>query len=94
SADTVETVDGLRELLAFGGLAERRRRLAEQGRRIGSSPTSARRGGITHARARRSPSAPRHWDRRERPCTTCSERSSPLLGAIAPTPEATAYART
>lgn len=37
SADTVETVDGLRELLAFGGLAERRRRLAEQGRRVGKA---------------------------------------------------------
>ncbi|MGW0615606.1 ABC transporter ATP-binding protein [Streptomyces sp. NPDC002788] len=37
SADTVETVDGLRELLAFGGLAERRRRLAEQGRRVGET---------------------------------------------------------
>ncbi|MGW0842284.1 ABC transporter ATP-binding protein [Streptomyces sp. NPDC002787] len=37
SADTVETVDGLRELLAFGGLAERRRRLAEQGRRVGEA---------------------------------------------------------
>src|SRR5688500_6971577 len=29
SADTVETVDGLRELLAFGALAGRRRKLAE-----------------------------------------------------------------
>ncbi|MER7576557.1 ABC transporter ATP-binding protein [Streptomyces sp. NPDC126514] len=37
SADTVETVDGLRELLAFGGLAERRRRLADQGRRVGEA---------------------------------------------------------
>ncbi|MFD3733032.1 ABC transporter ATP-binding protein [Streptomyces sp. NPDC058632] len=37
SADTVETVDGLRELLAFGALAERRRRLAEQGRRVGEA---------------------------------------------------------
>ncbi|MDX3638355.1 ABC transporter transmembrane domain-containing protein, partial [Streptomyces sp. MB09-02B] len=37
SADTVEAVDGLRELLAFGGLAERRRRLAEQGRRVGAA---------------------------------------------------------
>ncbi|GEC03677.1 ABC transporter [Streptomyces spinoverrucosus] len=37
SADTVETVDGLRELLAFGGLAERRGRLAEQGRRVGEA---------------------------------------------------------
>ncbi|WP_328773321.1 ABC transporter ATP-binding protein [Streptomyces sp. NBC_00286] len=37
SADSVETVDGLRELLAFGGLAERRRRLAEQGRRVGEA---------------------------------------------------------
>ncbi|GAA2258782.1 ABC transporter [Streptomyces ruber] len=35
SADTVETVDGLRELLAFGALAERRRRLAERGRQVG-----------------------------------------------------------
>ncbi|WP_210570381.1 ABC transporter ATP-binding protein [Streptomyces sp. GESEQ-4] len=37
SADTVETVDGLRELLAFGGLAERRGRLAEQGRQVGDA---------------------------------------------------------
>ncbi|MDG9711396.1 ABC transporter ATP-binding protein [Streptomyces sp. DH10] len=37
SADTVETVDGLRELLAFGWLAERRRRLAEQGRQVGQA---------------------------------------------------------
>ncbi|MGW0733103.1 ABC transporter ATP-binding protein [Streptomyces sp. NPDC002851] len=40
SADTVETVDGLRELLAFGGLAERRRRIAEQGRRVGAAQRS------------------------------------------------------
>ncbi|MDG9713622.1 ABC transporter ATP-binding protein [Streptomyces sp. DH10] len=37
SADTVEAVDGLRELLAFGGLTERRGRLAEQGRRVGDA---------------------------------------------------------
>ncbi|GAB2887006.1 ABC transporter ATP-binding protein [Streptomyces deserti] len=37
SADTVEAVDGLRELLAFGGLTERRRRLAAQGRRVGDA---------------------------------------------------------
>ncbi|MEV6962524.1 ABC transporter ATP-binding protein [Streptomyces sp. NPDC051207] len=37
SADTVETVDGLRELLTFGRLAERRQRLAEQGRRVGDA---------------------------------------------------------
>ncbi|WP_328875511.1 ABC transporter ATP-binding protein/permease [Streptomyces sp. NBC_00287] len=37
SADTVETVDGLRELLAFGRLGERRGRLAEQGRRVGEA---------------------------------------------------------
>ncbi|MGX1135511.1 ATP-binding cassette subfamily C protein CydC [Streptomyces glaucescens] len=37
SADTVETVDGLRELLAFGALAERRRRLAERGREVGDA---------------------------------------------------------
>ncbi|MGP4085815.1 ABC transporter ATP-binding protein [Streptomyces sp. KR55] len=37
SADSVETVDGLRELLAFGGLTERRGRLAEQGRRVGEA---------------------------------------------------------
>ncbi|MBA8979672.1 ABC-type multidrug transport system fused ATPase/permease subunit [Streptomyces aureorectus] len=37
SADTVETVDGLRELLAFGGLPERRRRLAERGRQVGAA---------------------------------------------------------
>ncbi len=40
SADTVETVDGLRELLAFGGLTERRGRLAEQGRRVGEAQRS------------------------------------------------------
>ncbi|MGW5614489.1 ABC transporter ATP-binding protein [Streptomyces sp. NPDC003877] len=37
SADTVETVDGLRELLAFGRLAERRRTLAERGRQLGDA---------------------------------------------------------
>ncbi|MFJ5731754.1 ABC transporter ATP-binding protein [Streptomyces paradoxus] len=37
SADTVETVDGLRELLAFGALAQRRRRLAERGRQVGAA---------------------------------------------------------
>ncbi|MET9831100.1 ABC transporter ATP-binding protein [Streptomyces sp. NPDC006385] len=37
SADTVETVDGLRELLAFGGLAARRRLLARQGRKVGEA---------------------------------------------------------
>ncbi|MFF5253978.1 ABC transporter ATP-binding protein [Streptomyces leeuwenhoekii] len=37
SADTVETIDGLRELLAFGALAERRRRLAERGRQVGEA---------------------------------------------------------
>ncbi|MFF5516330.1 ABC transporter ATP-binding protein [Streptomyces coeruleorubidus] len=37
SADTVETVDGLRELLAFGRLAERRRTLAERGRQVGDA---------------------------------------------------------
>ncbi|MBC9731310.1 ABC transporter ATP-binding protein [Streptomyces sp. TRM68367] len=37
SADTVEAVDGLRELLAFGALAERRRLLAEQGHRVGEA---------------------------------------------------------
>ncbi|WAX76662.1 ABC transporter ATP-binding protein [Streptomyces sp. KMM 9044] len=37
SADTVETVDGLRELLAFGALTERRRRLAERGRQVGDA---------------------------------------------------------
>jgi ABC-type multidrug transport system fused ATPase/permease subunit len=37
SADTVETVDGLRELLAFGALAERRHRLAERGRQVGDA---------------------------------------------------------
>ncbi|MGA5280868.1 ABC transporter ATP-binding protein [Streptomyces griseoincarnatus] len=37
SADTVETVDGLRELLAFGALAERRRTLAERGRQVGDA---------------------------------------------------------
>ncbi|GGZ43636.1 ABC transporter ATP-binding protein [Streptomyces poonensis] len=37
SADTVDTVDGLRELLACGALAERRRRLAERGRQVGDA---------------------------------------------------------
>ncbi|GAA2549798.1 ABC transporter ATP-binding protein [Streptomyces levis] len=37
SADTVETVDGLRELLALGQLAERRRTLAEHGRQVGDA---------------------------------------------------------
>ncbi|MET9390255.1 ABC transporter ATP-binding protein [Streptomyces sp. NPDC006624] len=37
SADTVETVDGLRELLAFGALEQRRRRLAERGRQVGDA---------------------------------------------------------
>ncbi|MER6347999.1 ABC transporter ATP-binding protein [Streptomyces sp. NPDC001595] len=37
SADTVETVDGLRELLAHGGLAARRGRIAAQGRRVGAA---------------------------------------------------------
>ncbi|MFB8245612.1 ABC transporter ATP-binding protein [Streptomyces sp. NPDC055952] len=37
SADTVETVDGLRELLAFGALAERRRMLGERGRQVGDA---------------------------------------------------------
>ncbi|MGW0498401.1 ABC transporter transmembrane domain-containing protein, partial [Streptomyces sp. NPDC003007] len=37
SADTVETVDGLRELLAFGSLAKRRRTLAERGRQVGGA---------------------------------------------------------
>ncbi|MFE7897822.1 ABC transporter ATP-binding protein [Streptomyces sp. NPDC057424] len=37
SADTVETVDGLRELLAFGALPDRRRKLAERGRQVGDA---------------------------------------------------------
>ncbi|MFF9689486.1 ABC transporter ATP-binding protein [Streptomyces sp. NPDC014623] len=37
SADAVEAVDGLRELLAFGALDSRRRRLAERGRRVGDA---------------------------------------------------------
>ncbi|MFF5971194.1 ABC transporter ATP-binding protein [Streptomyces sp. NPDC012769] len=37
SADTVEVVDGLRELLAFGALTGRRRRLAERGRQVGDA---------------------------------------------------------
>lgn len=37
SADTVEIVDGLRELLAFGALPGRRHRLAERGRRVGEA---------------------------------------------------------
>jgi ABC-type multidrug transport system fused ATPase/permease subunit len=40
SADTVETVDGLRELLAFGALAQRRRKLAERGRQVGAAQRS------------------------------------------------------
>ncbi|MFI9346370.1 ABC transporter ATP-binding protein [Streptomyces sp. NPDC052773] len=35
SADTVETVDGLRELLSFGRLGERRTRLAGRGEKLG-----------------------------------------------------------
>ncbi|GHE95625.1 hypothetical protein GCM10018772_19460 [Streptomyces fumanus] len=37
SADTVETVDGLPELLAAGRLADRRHRLAERGRQLGAA---------------------------------------------------------
>ncbi|MFF9063587.1 ABC transporter ATP-binding protein [Streptomyces sp. NPDC014882] len=37
SADTVESIDGLRELLAFGTLSARRRRLAERGRQVGDA---------------------------------------------------------
>ncbi|MEV8592467.1 ABC transporter ATP-binding protein [Streptomyces sp. NPDC052012] len=37
SADTVEAVDGLRELLAFGALREQRRKLAERGRQVGDA---------------------------------------------------------
>ncbi|MFC9946550.1 ABC transporter ATP-binding protein [Streptomyces pratensis] len=37
SADAVETVDGLRELLAFGALDDRRSRLAERGQRVGDA---------------------------------------------------------
>ncbi|MDL5206150.1 ABC transporter ATP-binding protein [Streptomyces sp. ALI-76-A] len=37
SADTVEAVDGLRELLAFGALADRRRTLADRGRQVGAA---------------------------------------------------------
>lgn len=37
SADAVETVDGLRELIAFGALDYRRSRLAERGRRVGDA---------------------------------------------------------
>lgn len=37
SADTVETVDGLRELLAFGRLAERRGTLARRGQQLGDA---------------------------------------------------------
>ncbi|MFB7916744.1 ABC transporter ATP-binding protein [Streptomyces sp. NPDC056061] len=37
SADTVETVDGLRELLAFGTFAGRRHRLAGRGREVGEA---------------------------------------------------------
>lgn len=37
SADTVDTVDGLRELLAFGGLKRRREQLAGQGRALGNA---------------------------------------------------------
>ncbi|KUL46108.1 multidrug ABC transporter ATP-binding protein [Streptomyces sp. NRRL F-4489] len=37
SADAVETVDGLRELLAFNALGRRRERLRERGRRLGAA---------------------------------------------------------
>ncbi|WP_461110149.1 ABC transporter ATP-binding protein [Streptomyces calidiresistens] len=37
SAETVDTVDGLPELLAFGGLEERRRSLARRGREVGAA---------------------------------------------------------
>ncbi|MFF7856207.1 ATP-binding cassette domain-containing protein [Streptomyces sp. NPDC007904] len=37
SADTVETVDGLPELLSFGRLADRRDRLAARGREVGEA---------------------------------------------------------
>ncbi|GAA2450115.1 ABC transporter ATP-binding protein [Streptomyces macrosporus] len=37
SAEAVETVDGLRELLAFGALDRRRARLAERGRALGDA---------------------------------------------------------
>nr|WP_228454471.1 ABC transporter ATP-binding protein [Streptomyces alkaliphilus] len=37
SAETVDTVDGLPELLAFGGLEERRRGLARRGREVGAA---------------------------------------------------------
>ncbi|MGK5501063.1 ABC transporter ATP-binding protein [Streptomyces sp. URMC 125] len=37
SAEAVETVDGLRELLAFGALDRRRARLAERGRTLGAA---------------------------------------------------------
>ncbi|CAL9357268.1 Heterocyst differentiation ATP-binding protein HepA [Streptomyces sp. enrichment culture] len=37
SADTVETVDGLSELLSFGRLDERRERLAARGREVGEA---------------------------------------------------------
>ncbi|MFD4372380.1 ABC transporter ATP-binding protein [Streptomyces sp. NPDC058486] len=37
SADTVEIVDGLRELLAFGTVTGRRARLAERGRQVGDA---------------------------------------------------------
>ncbi|MCT2593477.1 ABC transporter ATP-binding protein/permease [Streptomyces sp. N2-109] len=37
SAETVETVDGLRELLAFGALAKRRELLADRGRALGDA---------------------------------------------------------
>ncbi|WP_121830361.1 ABC transporter ATP-binding protein [Streptomyces sp. S1] len=37
SADTVETVNGLNELLAFGALADRRHRLAGRGRQVGEA---------------------------------------------------------
>jgi ATP-binding cassette, subfamily C, bacterial CydC len=40
SADTVETVDGLRELLAHGALAARRRRIADEGHRLGRAQSA------------------------------------------------------
>ncbi|MEV7794198.1 ABC transporter ATP-binding protein [Streptomyces sp. NPDC087512] len=40
SAEAVETVDGLRELLAFGALEQRRAGLREQGERLGKAQSS------------------------------------------------------
>ncbi len=68
SADTVETVDGLRELIAFGALKERRRRLAERGRQVGRPSGPRPPGRPSPARSGTSSSWPRSsaWSPRPR----------------------------